>query len=836
MGARGCYRVAACSCGPATLGEKALARDADLRGVGRLLHELGSAGASAPRAVSVALLELARRCEALELTMHEVAAKLADVLRMSVLDSSSAPATQRWSRLRVLITAASAFTEAAAKRALCLICLEEVSMRRGLACPEGHLICSACLQGYICSLAGSTKLRSSNGALGCLGAHQQPFSFGRSMVEPLLLGDALRLYVETIETIETMEMPDEGEVSTPESIQPELHKALNLSCPTCKVFCDPDPDGCIAMTCRSCNGAFCWLCFQACDRDAHPHCRQEHGGFFPSRSDVNQWHRRLRWRQVDRVLQRSFRGRPPERKAALRTEALHLCERHLADSNIGLWPFPNVQPSVIDMLGVVPHVQFAQFGQIDELRAILDETPALIDQANDRGMTALMAAAHGGHAAVVAVLLERGASVTSRDDHGVSALDYAVREDRQEVVLAILAHAGQVVNAVGPSGKTALMVAAETGHELCLRVLLEAGAVVETQSPDGRTALMIAAQVGHERCAHILLEAKADPNQAKSDGATSLILAAQSGHFPCVCVLLEAGAVVNAQNNADVTALILAAQHGHEPCVRVLLEAKADPNQAKSDGATALTIAAENGHPCARVLLEAKADPNKAKSDGWTALMIAARNSHVRCARVLIEAKADPNKTKSDGWTALMAAAQHGHEPCAHVLLEAKADPNKAKSDGATALILAAQSGHPCVRVLLEAKADPNKAKSDGSTALMIAAQDGHEPCVHVLLKAKADPNQAKNTGRTALMIASERGHERCAHVLLEAKDNPNQAKGGGGTARGRGGGKGGGEGGGTAKGAGKGGTICTFFARNCECRYGDRCRFIHDRGGTATD
>ena len=125
MGARGCYRVsyrvAACTCvhhpGPATLGEKALARDADLRGLGRLLHELGSAGASAPPAVSVALLELAPKCEALELTMHEVAAKLADVLRMSVLDSSAAPAVgdlppamQRWSRLRVLLTAASAFT------------------------------------------------------------------------------------------------------------------------------------------------------------------------------------------------------------------------------------------------------------------------------------------------------------------------------------------------------------------------------------------------------------------------------------------------------------------------------------------------------------------------------------------------------------------------------------------------------------------------------------------------------------------------------------------------------------------------------------------------------
>ena len=119
--------------------------------------------------------------------------------------------------------------EAAAKRALCLICLEEVSTRRGLACPEGHLICSECLQGYICSLAGSARLRSSNGALGCLGAHLQPFSFCRSMVEPLLFGDALRLYLETTETTEsteTAETPGQGEV---QSIQPILPSRYSQS-------------------------------------------------------------------------------------------------------------------------------------------------------------------------------------------------------------------------------------------------------------------------------------------------------------------------------------------------------------------------------------------------------------------------------------------------------------------------------------------------------------------------------------------------------------------------------------------------------------------------------
>ena len=485
------------------------------------------------------------------------------------------------------------------------------------------------------------------------------------------------------------------------------------------------------------------------------------------------------------MFQRSFQGRPPDRKVALREEALNLCERNLADSEIGLWPFPSVQPSVGGAIGVVPHVQFAMFGQIDELRALLDETPELIDQPNDRGLTCLMAAAHGGYAAVVAVLLERGADVARRDARGVSALDYAVREHRQEALLTLLKHSEsrslQLVNAVDPEGNTLLMVAAERGHKDLLP---------------------------------ILLEAKADPNMATSVN-TPHHLTTRGG----------------------VTALMIAAHHGYEQIAHVLLEAGAivdtqlpdRPDIQLPDGRTALMIAAKLGRErCAHVLLKAKADPNKATSDGVTALMLAAQHGHEPCIRDLLEAGAVVNAPNFAAVTALILAAEKGHEPCVHVLLEAKADPNKAKSDGATALILAAESGRPCVRVLLEAKANPNKARSDGWTALMIAAQDGHEPCVHVLLESKADPNQMNCAGRTASMIASERGHERCSRVLLEAYFNPYQAKGGGG-------GRAGGKGGGTVRSTRCVAPICTFFARNGQCRYGDRCRFIHDRGGAAS-
>jgi uncharacterized protein len=191
-----------------------------------------------------------------------------------------------------------------------------------------------------------------------------------------------------------------------------------------------------------------------------------------------------------------------KRKEALREEALRLCARNLADSVIRLWPFPTVEPSVGGMLEVVPHVQAAQFGRIDELRALLDNTPELIDQANDRSMAALMAAAHGGHTAVVAMLLERGADVTRRDDSGVSALEFAIREDRQEVVLAILDHAGPEVNAVGPRGGTALLVACEFRREAIARALLDRGAKVKVDALKNRLDIestRMLAKIGTEK-------------------------------------------------------------------------------------------------------------------------------------------------------------------------------------------------------------------------------------------------------------------------------------------------------------------------------------------------
>jgi hypothetical protein len=108
---------------------------------------------------------------------------------------------------------------------------------------------------------------------------------------------------------------------------------------------------------------------------------------------------------------------------------------------VKLWPLPECEPEVGSLIGTsLPHVHAAQFGMADELREMLDADPNLVDEVDDRRMTALMGAAHGGHMDLVRELLARGASPILRDDHGVSALDYAIREDRADVVLALVEH------------------------------------------------------------------------------------------------------------------------------------------------------------------------------------------------------------------------------------------------------------------------------------------------------------------------------------------------------------------------------------------------------------
>jgi TonB family protein len=97
----------------------------------------------------------------------------------------------------------------------------------------------------------------------------------------------------------------------------------------------------------------------------------------------------------------------------------------------------------------------ARAGEVQSVRALLAETATGVDEADERGWTALMYAVEGGHDDVVARLLEAGASP----------------------------------NLHNPSGEAALHLAARHGRTASARLLLGAGADLGIRDSEGRTPL-----------------------------------------------------------------------------------------------------------------------------------------------------------------------------------------------------------------------------------------------------------------------------------------------------------------------------------------------------------
>ncbi|MCJ1349300.1 hypothetical protein MMC31_007536, partial [Peltigera leucophlebia] len=306
------------------------------------------------------------------------------------------------------------------------------------------------------------------------------------------------------------------------------------------------------------------------------------------------------------------------------------------------------------------------------------------------GLTALQAAAKGGHIELVDKL------ITVKADINAEAYQF--------------------------SGRTALQAAAQEGHFKVVGKLLRAKADVNAKAGDhsGRTALQAAAEKGHLEVIERLLIAKADVNAGAclDSGRTALQAAAEQGHLEAVERLLTVGADVNADacDHSGRTALQAAVEQGRLEVVERLLQAKADVNAGAcyKSGRTALQAAAEQGHlEVVERLLTVGADVNAGAclDSGRTALQAAAEQGHLEVVERLLQAGADVNAMGYDhsGRTALQAAAGQGHLEVVERLLTAKADVNTRADpiSGRTALQAAAEQGHlEMVERLLTAKAD----------------------------------------------------------------------------------------------------------------------------------
>lgn len=180
---------------------------------------------------------------------------------------------------------------------------------------------------------------------------------------------------------------------------------------------------------------------------------------------------------------------------------------------------------------------FAAIGadDVDRVRAILAEAPALAAARDDDGVSALMRARYRLDRALVDAVL---AHVPELD------LFEAATFGDLDRITELLAYDPALVDAPSPDGFAPLHLAAFFGRDDAARLLLAHGADpdVRGRGPMTGTPLHSAASGNHTDVARVLLEAGADPNARQAEGWTALQAAERNGNAELAALLRAAGA------------------------------------------------------------------------------------------------------------------------------------------------------------------------------------------------------------------------------------------------------------------------------------------------------
>jgi ankyrin repeat protein len=227
-------------------------------------------------------------------------------------------------------------------------------------------------------------------------------------------------------------------------------------------------------------------------------------------------------------------------------------------------------------------------GDLDRVKAILEENPGLVDTRDSDGCTPLYLAAQKSQIEVADYLLAHGADPNAQTNLGSTPLHEAAAKNNKGMAALLLSRNANV-NAKAKNGLTPLYIAAQTGKLEAAEVLLAHHAEVGAGDANGLTPLHVAARNGLKDMVELLLANQAQVDAQSVSAFTPLHQAAFTGRKNVVEVLLAHHAQINAQTKDGSTPLYGAAAGGYKDVVDLLLANHADDSPAALKGAQSST-------------------------------------------------------------------------------------------------------------------------------------------------------------------------------------------------------------------------------------------------------
>lgn len=405
---------------------------------------------------------------------------------------------------------------------------------------------------------------------------------------------------------------------------------------------------------------------------------------------------------------------------------------------------------------------------LDRVKQLLLEKPALVNERTEKGDTPLYIASFRGYKQMVPLLLQFGADPNPPPNLRMETPLSIARELNMKQTAATLLKAGAREDDLSRGAEIRYLTVRRDASELGARLAQFPG-LVNTRNAYGQTPLTLA--VTDERpdlnVISTLLNQGADPNATNWFGGTPYSVAVEYERTNLFPLLLKHGARENAITRS--APLRIAARKN------LLLEAESLVKQtpemvnARDDlrRAPLHYACAAGGLPLVELLLTSGAEVNARDFADNTPLHAAAQAGKADLVAALLARKPEVNVANRQRITPLIHAATAGSLPAVEALLGAGADVKAADNVGETALHRAATGGHVAIlKLLLERGLDVNLRDRQRQTPLHQAAQAGRTEVVKFLLSRNANPAFTDVSGATALALAEKRRHEEIAKLL----------------------------------------------------------------------